>query len=157
MAQADSEHLYLIADADATGIGDIVFKTGNSERARIKVDGSGSGLLKEFTIPGSTVFAIGDSITANGNSSGIAGTSLTLSTRIGPLSYLGWASMLSSGKILFAGASGTGGFTIAQVRATHVPVAIAANPGMCVVLAGTNDVGNIALGTETIQTAVSGT
>jgi hypothetical protein len=40
-----SNDLNLVADYDANGVGDIVFKTGTSERARIKADGSGAGLF----------------------------------------------------------------------------------------------------------------
>jgi lysophospholipase L1-like esterase len=57
-------------------------------------------------------------------------------------SYLFWACLISQAKLQFAGIAATGGFTTAQVRATHLPTVLSLRPGMCVVLAGTNDFGN---------------
>ena len=51
-----------------------------------------------------------------------------------------WAEAFSDGVIKVAGVSATGGFRADQILSTHVPVAIAAKPSFCVVLAGRNNV-----------------
>lgn len=84
----------------------------------------------------SVVWAIGDSITANGYT---APTSTNGATYTGS-SYLQWASQLSGARFRFGGIAATGGYTSAQVLATHLPTVLAAKPQACVVLCGTNDV-----------------
>lgn len=82
-------------------------------------------------VRGSRVYAIGDSLTANGNQSG--------NSFIASQSWLMWAVMLSGSKLRYAGVAATGGLTAEQVAATHLPTAVAARPDFCVVTAGTNN------------------
>jgi lysophospholipase L1-like esterase len=85
--------------------------------------------------------AMGDSITADGISNGDPLNGV-LGRESSGQSYLFWACLISQAKLQFAGIAATGGFTTAQVRATHLPTVLSLRPGMCVVLAGTNDFGN---------------
>jgi lysophospholipase L1-like esterase len=84
----------------------------------------------------SRIWGMGDSITANGYTAG--------SSTVGPLysgqSVLQMACQLSGAKVRFGGIAATGGFTSAQIIATHLPTVLAARPQFCVVLCGTNDV-----------------
>jgi len=91
-----------------------------------------------------TVVAVGDSITANG----LTAQNDLANGLIGKLdgkNWLMWASLLSGGKLVYAGALGTGGYTSAQVLANHVPVAIATAADMVVLQMGTNDIGSLSL------------
>lgn len=89
-----------------------------------------SPTLPGIVTPGSAIFQIGDSITANGMvSAGI----------YNEVSQLLWAAFSSSGALAPGGVSGTGGFTATQVQTTHLPVALASNAPAVLVLAGTND------------------
>jgi lysophospholipase L1-like esterase len=119
----------------------------NQDVVRLTVDDTGRIVTPSWDSGGGSiapmpksarVFAIGDSITAHGNTVTLANGTVAA----GPLSYLAWATLLSNGKLRYGGVSGTGGYTISQVAATHLPVAVAQNPAFCVVLAGTNDLGN---------------
>lgn len=87
-------------------------------------------------------FFIGDSITAFTHSASGVYSSLVRSERPAVCSqgWPVWAELLSSGRIKYAGVSATGGYRADQILATHVPVAIAAKPTFCVVLAGRNNV-----------------
>jgi lysophospholipase L1-like esterase len=89
---------------------------------------------------GNTIFAIGDSITYNGTD----GTMNASAGYYGILSsnhYLLWATLLSQGRLAYTGVSATGGYTTAQILATHLPVALQVKPAFCVVLGGANDYG----------------
>lgn len=93
------------------------------------------------------VACIGDSITVAG---GLTGQYKINNSGVG--SYFGWASILpKTGQSVGDGRfrpdiiSATGGFSIAQIKATHLPVILAANPrpGLCFVLGGTNDLASL--------------
>lgn len=87
-------------------------------------------------------FFIGDSITAFSHATSLAADNNnrneapTHCAQSWPM----WAEFLSKGKLKYAGLSATGGFLASQILATHVPVAVAAKPTFCVVLAGRNNV-----------------
>lgn len=92
-----------------------------------------------------TVGAIGDSNTANGcTSSSDAANSLSTGVlgQISEKNWHFWASLYSGGRMRYVGMAATGGYTSAQILSTHLPIALASRPGYCVVLAGTNDVGD---------------
>lgn len=80
---------------------------------------------------GNKVYVIGDSITANG---------LTAGGGYEPRAWYVLASMLSDARFHITGVGGTGGFTIAQVQATHLPGALASDAQFVLVQAGRNDV-----------------
>ena len=87
-------------------------------------------------------FFIGDSITAFTETTAGAYNDVTRGQKpaVCAQGWPVWAEMLSDGKILKTGLSATGGYRADQILATHVPVAIAAKPKFCVVLAGRNDI-----------------
>lgn len=92
------------------------------------------------------LWAIGDSITDNGNALGWgapAGGAGMWAWQ--PVSYLAHAALGIGARLVPAGVSATFGYTAAQIRATHLPNAVAARPAACVVLAGANGVGLVAL------------
>lgn len=88
-------------------------------------------------INGVTAWAIGDSLTKDGSTSptGAAGYIL------GESSHFPWACHLSDARMRFLGFGATAGYTTSDVIANWLAGAIAARPGICFVLAGTNDVG----------------
>jgi hypothetical protein len=86
-----------------------------------------------------TFFSIGNSITARGNTPVVSPTYSPVGA-MSALSYPLWASMLSNGALRFVGVSATPGYTTAQIKATHLPIALAVRPGICGVLAGINDI-----------------
>src|SRR4051812_8383062 len=94
--------------------------------------------IRRLAIPPRTLGAIGNSITAQGNTS-IVAPGYSPVGGVGAKSYLMWASMLSGGSLSFAGVSATAGYTSAQIKATHLPIAQAARWGACCVLDGIND------------------
>lgn len=79
------------------------------------------------------IWGLGDSITANGR------TVTTNGEVFGGTSYLMHAILLSGGRLRYGGIAATGGYTSAQIIATHLPTVVAARPQFCVVHAGTND------------------
>jgi lysophospholipase L1-like esterase len=86
-----------------------------------------------FSYAGTGVVAMGDSITANyGNNLAQISDS--------PMAY---AAALSGARTLHRGSTATGGFTLKQIRDTHLPVVVAMTPkpAACIVLGGTNNVG----------------
>lgn len=87
-------------------------------------------------------FFIGDSITAFTQSTTGVNTSSARNEKptVCSQGWPVWAEMFSNGRIKFAGISATGGFRADHILATHVPVAVAAKPTFCVVLAGRNNV-----------------
>src|ERR1035437_10319097 len=105
--------------------------------------GRANQAIKMGTPHGVTVGAIGDSITANGFFTvGYAANSISTNI-LGDIDCRNWpmcGSILSNGAYVFTGAAATGGYTIAQALATHVPTAVAGNPDYCVVHIGTNDI-----------------
>jgi lysophospholipase L1-like esterase len=128
------------ADSDASGVGDIIFKTATTEVARLKRDGTASGLFGRSLPPsGRVMMAMGDSIIANGANDSVSGSVTVTGGRLNEKNWLAWATMLSGGKITYGGLAATGGYTTAQVLATHLPTVLAAKPDACLVLAGTND------------------
>lgn len=87
------------------------------------------------------IFAIGDSITAYGVSwSGANASGTSYAPCLNDQSWHEWASLFTNGKIMLTGVSATGGYTVTQVKNTHLPNAIAANPTFCVVMCGRNDI-----------------
>lgn len=80
---------------------------------------------------GPRMYAIGDSI--------ISQDAPSVAAFYGAKNAVVWSTILSQGKLRFTGISGTGGFTTAQVLATHLPNALAAAPDFCLVLCGLND------------------
>jgi len=109
-----------------------------------------------------TVLAVGDSLTEG---SGAGGGGLTTDVAVfptrahGALQYQGgswvtWALLASQARWTIGGVFATGGYTAAQILATHVPAAIAAaKPGdTVVVLAGTN--GNVFTDVQAIHEAL---
>jgi lysophospholipase L1-like esterase len=112
-----------------------------------KVTGTVAQVSKTEPVSPRTIFAIGDSITALD----LSDQGVMTSVGIGPRNYLPWAVLYSQGKLIYKGQSGTVGFTTAQVLTTHLPLAVKAAPGICVVLCGTNDVGTVS--STTISTA----
>jgi lysophospholipase L1-like esterase len=95
-----------------------------------------SPVVGSTRLAGNRVFFIGDSITANALESSGAGPRHT--DKSWPL----WASLKAAGKFVVSGQAATGGYTVGQVKTTHLPTALAAAPRACVVLAGRNDVLN---------------
>jgi lysophospholipase L1-like esterase len=100
--------------------------------------------LRGFVPSDRTVFQVGDSITAQQATSGVMADTRSGIACFGPTSFPGWLALSSNGNWRWTGIAGTFGYTPAQIRATHIPQAIAANPWACVVLAGTNGVNNLA-------------
>lgn len=87
------------------------------------------------------VFAIGDSITAYGVAwSGANATGTSYAPCLNDQSWQEWASLFTNGQIRLSGVSATGGYTVTQVKNTHLPVAIAANSTFCIVMCGRNDI-----------------
>jgi lysophospholipase L1-like esterase len=103
------------------------------------------------------VWAIGDSLTT-GTDGGLNYDAALYSTQFGhpavwyqSHTWQAWALMASDARWTFGGSWGTGGYSAAQILATHVPsVLAAADPGdTVVVLAGTN--GNVLADVKTIH------
>ena len=93
--------------------------------------------------------AIGDSITLAGNNATI---SISNSGDDLAGSFYGWTLILpktgdtfSNGSLYPGGQYATGGYNIAQIKETHLPQVLAASPkpGICIVLAGSNNLGLI--------------
>ncbi|GAA2050745.1 SGNH/GDSL hydrolase family protein [Williamsia deligens] len=82
------------------------------------------------------IAAMGDSITA-------ANHLLNQPYSVGGGAWMDLGTLLSGYRYEFVGAASTGGYTIAQVLATHLPTVLAAQPDYCLVLAGQNDIGAI--------------
>jgi lysophospholipase L1-like esterase len=102
------------------------------------------------------LWMVGDSITDNGNpgSSGGSGriNGLTVFT---DRSIIGQTLLnMTGGQLRYGGVAATGGYTAAQILATHVPtvVANAKRGDICIVLAGTNDQSVTAM--ATLQTTM---
>lgn len=86
-------------------------------------------------------FFIGDSITAYGiASSGVSLTGTNQSPLLCGQSWPAQASLYSQGQLLYVGQSATPGYTVTQVKNTHLPVAMASGATFCVVLGGRNDI-----------------
>lgn len=93
--------------------------------------------------PGSRIFFVGDSQVQKGVSDGNAdGTGTSFAPLLQGRAWYAWAEMLSEGSMIYAGQAATGGFTTAQILATHVPTAVAQAAKLVCVLAGRNDVVN---------------
>lgn len=90
--------------------------------------------------PAARAMGLGDSITADGTT---LPTSSADFVHNSDYSWLMWASLLSMGRIEFAGVAATATFRTDQIIATHLPTVLAARPAFCPVHAGTNDVGNL--------------
>lgn len=105
---------------------------------------------KRYPSIGARLFAIGDSNVQNAYSNQGVFTNNVITAHTPFL----WTALLSQGQIYHAGVSATIGFTSSQILATHVPVAIAAQPDFCCVLAGTNDAPQIANGTITLAQTI---
>lgn len=88
-----------------------------------------------------SIWALGDSITANGYTAPAG----TVSHLFYNQSYLMWTCLHSLGRLRFGGIAATGGYTTAQIISTHLPTVVAAKPAYCVVHAGTNDNGTLTL------------
>lgn len=89
-----------------------------------------------------SIWAMGDSITANGYTApaGVASHKFN-----GGQSYLLYACLLSQGRLRFGGIAATGGFRTDQIIATHLPTVLAARPAYCVIQGGTNDIGTLTI------------
>ena len=119
------------------------------------------------------VVGVGDSITVASHNTAGAGITkdyqfqprlLNPSGNIG--GYLTWAAILpktgdtvGNGRFRFNGVHATGGQTAAQIKTTHIdgtdsPLNDNPKPGICVVLAGSNDIGTIAPGNVVNPTVV---
>jgi lysophospholipase L1-like esterase len=90
----------------------------------------GRALFNSPGLLGNDFSAIGDSITARGLFNG----------SIKPVSWHAWASIYTNSQLMIGGIYATSGFTVSQVLATEVPLAIASPNSMCVVMCGRNDV-----------------
>ncbi|OIX96203.1 hypothetical protein BFS14_01700 [Serratia fonticola] len=103
------------------------------------------------------IFAIGDSITANGvahSGGGASGTSYAPTVRAS-LAHA-WASLKSKGRLMIAGISATPGYTVSQIASIHLPNAIAAKNTFCIVLGGRNDIiQGVSIDNTTIPTFAS--
>lgn len=109
--------------------------------AMLGLDLSGLSASHPSTGPrGASIMAIGDSITANGWSSGSPGVASSAQA------WLMWAVLYSQGGLTLTApynaspAQATSGFTTAQMLATHLPVVTAHKPALCAVLGGANDI-----------------
>lgn len=125
------------AETDASG--QVLFGTRKSDGKKVYL---GWPLQNKIGLLKNDFFFIGDSITAfsQASSNGNTNTNRNEAPAHCDQSWPMWAEMQSDGRIKFAGVSATGGYTAAQILATHVPVAVAANPTFCVVLAGRNNI-----------------
>lgn len=86
-------------------------------------------------------FAIGDSITAYGTAySGSNNSGTSYAPTVRDQSWHAWSVLFTGGRLRFVGQSATGGYTVTQVKNSHLPIAIAAKPTMCVVMCGRNDI-----------------
>lgn len=88
------------------------------------------------------MFVIGDSLVFNGwaMSGTIDNPGTIYAPLLNSLSWICWASMMSSGQIKNSGQSATGGYTTAKILAEHVPKAIQSGATFVPVLGGRNDV-----------------
>jgi lysophospholipase L1-like esterase len=142
--QTDIEDLDSRLDSLDADLGDTVSRINSS----LKPDGTlkdtvvtraalDANVAAAVTPRGGLLSALGDSITA-GSGGLSAGTG-----------YYWFLSIISGGRVRYAGFTGYPGNTSAQIL-THVPDVLSQTPKpqWCIVLAGTNDVGqNVALGT----------
>jgi len=102
----------------------------------------GFPLVVRSGLPGNDFFFIGDSITAftQSTSGAYNNTNRDEAPCVCEQGWPVWAQFFSAGRVNFAGISATGGYRADQILATHVPVAVAAAPTFCVVLAGRNNI-----------------
>lgn len=97
--------------------------------------------LATIAVPRNTLMALGDSITINGWY-----TNGPVATSFNSQCYTMWVSLLSGGKLRLYVPPGskipvaaTSGYTTAQMLSIHLPTILAAKPGYCIVLGGSND------------------
>jgi len=132
--QINAKYLFSIEDSE----GKVAFA--------LLADGSletlGFPLVVRPGLPGNDFFFIGDSITAftQTTSGSYNDTNRDEAPCVCAQGWPVWAQFLSSGRVKFAGISATGGYRTDQILETHVPVAVAAAPTFCVVLAGRNNI-----------------
>lgn len=104
----------------------------------VPVDGGGN------TQSTGGIAGLGDSITANGVS-GLANLATGVIGTVGVRNWIMWASLLSGGRVPYAGVAATGGFTTQQIIDTHLQTMVDAvrsgRVATVTVLCGTNDVG----------------
>lgn len=85
-----------------------------------------------------TLSFIGDSITEANVSNNTHGNLASSIASFAGNSWVGQAALRADGIWRYRSVRATAGYTPSQIRATHLPGAIADNPWACVVLAGTN-------------------
>lgn len=135
--QMEASERYLHAEVDSGGR--VLFGTlkGTGEKEYL-----GYPLRNKVGLMKNDFFFIGDSITAftQTTSGAYNDTNRNEKPTVTMQGWPIWAEMISEGRIKYAGLSATGGYRTDQILSTHVPVAVAAKPTFCVVLAGRNDV-----------------
>jgi lysophospholipase L1-like esterase len=90
-----------------------------------------SGAGSAGQVPGNRIFVIGDSIPANGVAAGGGWE--------GRAWYI-YGSMMADAKFDIRGVAASGGFTLEQIRTTHLPTALASDANFVLVQGGRNDV-----------------
>lgn len=94
--------------------------------------------------PGITLMGLGDSQTANGGHTlPDPANSTRGSYYYGEPAWHLFAQILGGGKFDHIGNAATGGYTIQQIKATHLPAVLRIKPTICVVLAGENNKTNL--------------
>lgn len=131
------------AYVETDNMGKALFGTLSADGRKVYL---GEILHNRAALPYGDFYAIGDSITANG-------VTYFDSTRkyesFNDLSWHVWGMLLSKGRMRFAGASATGGYTSAQILAQHLPNALKSGASFCVVMCGRNDV-NMGINIDTV-------
>lgn len=116
--------------------------TADTTAATLAADSAFTGTFAQPLKPGGALWAIGDSITDNGNAAAQTGaregTGGLGGMNFSPVSYLAHTLLNCGGRFRLGGVSATAGYTAAQIRDTLLPIVLAARPAACIVLAGTN-------------------
>lgn len=89
-----------------------------------------------------TVMGLGDSITANGGNDYSPTTGSSTWFYTGQSWHL-WGHLISGARFMHKGNAATPGYTIQQIKTTHLPTVLAAKPMYCTVLAGQNNLGSL--------------
>jgi lysophospholipase L1-like esterase len=132
-------------NVDPASVPSPVYATRDASGNVVGLEVGGDALANPINYGFGGIAGLGDSITANGVSGSVQDITTGHIGTVGPRNWLMWASLLSGGRLVYAGVAATGGYTTQQIIDVHLPRMLTAirsgRVSTVCVLAGTNDVG----------------